>query len=142
MTKVRALRASQPALVGRLNQCRLTMLTGSNQGSANAGTSAQPASGDQDVKMSDSASKGSKGPDSLSKPSEDDPMVVEVRSHSDKRERERTTMPEGKALKTSSAASALQETSPGRGANTLEPKSEEEHSSEEDEQARDGRGWL
>ena len=62
---------------------------------------------------------------------------MEVRSHCPTRERETdaTTKPEGKALKTFSAAPAMQGTIAGRGTNTLEPEPEEEESSEEDEQS-------
>ena len=42
------------------------MLPNSNRGSAATVSSAQPASGDQDVKMTDSANKGSEGSVSLS----------------------------------------------------------------------------
>ena len=41
---------------------------------ASACTATQPAKGDEDVKMSDSVSKGSEEPTSRSKSSEDDPM--------------------------------------------------------------------
>ena len=59
-------------------------------------------------------------------------------SGSDKRERgppDTTNKPEGKALKTSGAASSAHGTTSGRGTNTLDPASDDEDSSEEDEQA-------
>ena len=89
----------------QVDQGLLSMLASSNQRDASASTSVQPASGDQDVKMSDSASKGSEGPDSSSKTPEDDSMDI-VRRERERETPDTTTKPEGKALKTSSAASS------------------------------------
>ena len=73
----------------QVDQVLLDMPASADQGCASAGTSTQPANGDQDAKMSDSASKKSEGPNSLSKSSEGGPMDGGSKEPlSDKRERD------------------------------------------------------
>ena len=64
----------------QVNQGLLNMLASSTQGSAVPDTSAQPESGGQDVRMSDSASKGSEELESLPKTMRMIPWMVGVRS--------------------------------------------------------------